>query len=267
MGQIKKEEKETTENKLYVDTEGNVKIYESNSNAVVYFRPVKWIDIGAKESKVLINKVDISDIEDGKVYQDIQYSQIIYKNNSKFQKSLDVLNEELKKEAEKFKNDNKDAIREYLPDYIKFMGTDGENAKYVYDSDISVSFENDNYISLTTNIYEFLLGAHGGTIIKCYTYDKKTGSKLTLDDFIKSRDDLKEFVKVWIKRESEKDDIFFPDAMDTVDTLLGENGSIEFCLNNIGLSIIFQQYDIAPYAYGIIEIPVDKQLLKDNLKF
>ena len=177
------------------------------------------------------------------------------------------MNEKLKNEAEKFKNDNKDAIREYLPDYIKFMGTDGEDAKYVYDSDISVSFKNDNYISLTTSTYEFLLGAHGGTILKGYTYDKETGEILTLDDFIKDREELKEFVKEWIKRESENDDIFFPEAMDTVDTLLSENGSIEYCLNNIGLSIIFQQYDIAPYAYGIIEIPVDKQLLKDNLKY
>lgn len=213
--------------------------------------------INEEEIVLTIETVDISDIENGKTYQEIKYPIVEYKNNSAMKKSIDELNAKEKTEAEKFKEENKTNIREFIKEFKE------ESAEYSYDSSTTCTHHSDKYLSLLNNIYTFTMGAHGGTIVSGYTYDIKTGKKLTLKDFIKDMDELKKFLKEWVKNQ--KDDIFYPEAGETIDKCFNGEYELQFALVGKELRVYFQEYDIAPHAAGIIEVSVDKNLLKVDL--
>lgn len=212
---------------------------------------------GENESTFTIETIDISDIENGKTYQEIKYPVIEYKGDDNLSKSIGELNKKLKELAEKFKVDNKESIR----DYIKELKN--EDAMYSYDSSITCTCHNDKYLSFLNSTYIFTMGAHGSTIENGYTYDVKTGKLLTLKDFVKDIEELKKFLKDWVKNQN--DDMFYKEADSNIDMYFTGEYELQFTLMNGELKVIFQQYDIAPYAVGIIEIPIDKSLLKVEL--
>lgn len=210
------------------------------------------------EDLVLTMEVkDISDVERGKTYQNITYSVIEYKNNPAMQKALDELNKESKEGAEKFREDNKQYVREYIKD------TNNQDAQYAYNSDMTFSYHSDDYLSLVENVYIYTMGAHPITVVKGHTYDVKTGKKLTLGDFIKDKEELKQYIKDWIAKQ--EDGMFYQEANDAVDAYFTGEYELQFAIYEKEFHVIFQQYDIAPYAAGIIEINVDKNLLKVEL--
>ena len=200
---------------------------------------------------------DISDVENGKIYQNITYSVLEYRNNLAMQKSLDELNEESKTAAEKFKKDNKQYVREYI------NGTGNRDAEYAYNSDMTFSHHGEKYLSIVEKIYINTMGAHPITIVKGHTYDVETGKKLTLNDFITDTNELKSFLKDWVKNQ--KEDYFYPEAGEAIDKYFNGEYEMQFALYGNEFHVIFQQYDIAPYAAGIIEVNVDKKLLKVDL--
>lgn len=206
-----------------------------------------------------IDTVDISDVQDGKMYQEIKYQVITYKNNAALQKSLDVLNEEMKSEAYKFKEENKDGIKEFIKD------TGIEDAMYSFTEDISFTRHDDKYLSLTEFVYENLMGAHGNYVRRGHTYDVKTGKKLGLMDFVKDKEELRTFLKDWIKN-NDQDGMFFPEASDVVDDYLSGEYDLQYNIDKDSLYIVFQTYDIAPYAVGLIEVKLDDKLLKEKIQ-
>ena len=216
------------------------------------------LDQNSEEELVLtIETVDISDIENGKTYQDIKYPVVEYKNNTAMQKSMNELNIKAKKSAEEFKKENKRNVRDFIKEF------NNEDAMYTYDSSMTCTFHNDNYLSMLNNIYMFTMGAHGSEIDNGYTYYISTGKKLTLKDFIRDEEELKKFLKDWVKKQEEG--MLFPDAESNIDMYFNGESELQFYLIDNELRVIFQQYDIAPYAVGIIEVTIDKSLLKVEL--
>ena len=134
---------------------------------------------------------------------------------------------------------------------------------YTHDSSTTCSHHSDKYLSFLNNIYVFMMGAHGGTIVNGYTYDVNTGKKLTLSDFITDMNELKSFLKDWIKNQ--KDIGFYTEAEETIDKYFNGELEMQFALVGKELHIFFQEYDVAPHAAGIIEVKVDEKLLKVNL--
>lgn len=211
-----------------------------------------------KEESVIelsIDTVDISDIENGKTYQTIRYPVLTCKNNELIQKSFDDINEEVKKEAESFKEENKDTIREFIANN-SYMGY----AEYTHTDDISISRNDHRYLSLIEYIYENTMGAHGMYVQHGYTYSVATGKRLYLYDLIKDRDELRNYLKKWIKDNSDKY-MFFDEAERVIDDYIDGKMRLQFYLND-NFVVVLQPYDVAPYAAGLIEIEVDKSLLK-----
>ena len=66
-------------------------------------------------------------------------------------------------------------------------------------------------------------------------------------------------------RQWKEEDYFYPEAGEAIDKYFNGEYEIQFALYGNELHVIFQQYDIAPYAAGIIEVNVDKKLLKVDL--
>ena len=216
------------------------------------------LEVTSDEDLVLTMEAkNISDVEKGKTYQNITYSYLEYKNNSAMQKAFDELNKESKDAAEKFREDNKQYVRDYIKD------TGNKDAEYAYNSDMTFTHHGDKYLSIVENTYINTMGAHPITIVKGHTYDIETGKKLALDDFVNDKEELKKYIKDWIAKQ--EDGMFFPEANNVVDGYFVGEYDLQFAIYGDEFRVIFQQYDIAPYAAGIIEINVDKNLLKVEL--
>lgn len=234
---------------------GNVSRKATGNNGNVGV--VETLQNGEDEVVLTIETVDISDIEKGKTYQEIKYPVLEYKNNPAMQKSIEELNKSTKDLAEKFKSDNKTYVRDYIKEF------NNKDAMYSYDSSMTCTYNSDNYLSLVENNYIFTMGAHPISVVKGHTYDVKTGKKLSLGDFVKDKEELKQYLKDWIAKQ--EDGMFFPEANDSVDAYFKGEYELQFALYENEFHIIFQEYDIAPYAAGVIEVNVDKSLLKVEL--
>lgn len=218
---------------------------------------VKEEEKKAEKLAVKIEKVDISDEEGGKVYQDIKYP-VITCNDPVLQKSFDEFNKDFKEKAEEFKHLNRNEVRNQI------VETNNEDGGYSNDTEASISYQGNNYLSIMTNTYIFTMGAHGTTVIGGYNYDIKTGKRLKLEDFIKDKEELRKYLKDWTKKQEEG--MLFEWADETIDEYLDKDEyELQCAISEGELSVFFQQYDIAAYAVGIIEIPIDKSLLKVDI--
>ena len=213
--------------------------------------------IDQQHLEIKIEKEDISDIENGKTFQEIKYP-VITCNNNLLQKLFDDTNKFFKESSEEFKYLNKNEIRNLIAE------TSDENSMYYHDIDASVNYQSQNYLSIVTNTQVFTMGAHGTTTINGYNYDILNKKLLKLDDFIKDKEELRKYLKDWISQQD--DDMFFEWANETVDDYLDKDEfELQYYINEGVLTVVFQQYDIAPYAVGIIEVPIDKKLLKVDI--
>ncbi|QAY67443.1 PdaC/SigV domain-containing protein [Paenibacillus protaetiae] len=105
-------------------------------------------------------------------------------------------------------------------------------------------------LSLVVSTYSFSGGAHGGTRIDTYNVQNdQTASALTLEKLFGTG--YAAIVNKAVNDKiAEEPDMYFPDAF------TGITADHVFYVKGNQVFIVFQQYEIAPYAAGIIEIPV-----------
>lgn len=133
-------------------------------------------------------------------------------------------------------------------DVEKFIASCKNNA---YNLEGAVSYEirylDGDMLSFTILTYEFNGGAHGMSYLTGYTYDLKTGSKLSL-------------TQLFDYRPSEITQAIFRFAKENDVYLFDEFKGIREYPRNFYLSerkkpvLLFQQYEIAPYSSGILKI-------------
>ena len=229
---------------------------ESSSETTV--KATEKVEFVAK-SGINIVMVDNSDVEDGYTYQTITYPKFVYSGNEKIKNIFDELSKEIEDEALEFKDFNKDAIREYIEnqkDSEDFI----EGAQFSHTAEAKVTRNDDNYISLTVTTNDFTMGAHGTYYISGYTYDARSGNRVKLYDLIKDKEELRTYLKTWCKGNSSYD--FFDEYETAIDSYVDEENELQFYISGNAITVIFQIYDIAPYAAGAIEIPLERGLYK-----
>ncbi|MGI5879051.1 MAG: DUF3298 and DUF4163 domain-containing protein [Syntrophomonadaceae bacterium] len=131
---------------------------------------------------------------------------------------------------------------------------------YALASDYKVTYNNHGLLSLYIDQYEYTGGAHGITYRTPYNTDLKTGSDIKLADVFKPGSNYKDAINKAIKAEIAKnpENYFEPE--------MGFQGIKEdqsFTLQPGGITIYFQLYDIAPYAFGIPEFKIPFKQLGD----
>jgi hypothetical protein len=100
-------------------------------------------------------------------------------------------------------------------------------------------------------------GAHGIYANNYVTYDLKTEKAVSLDDIIADTTLLRDVIFKAIKNTYDytKDDLFIPD-----------NGLLplprDFMIDGSALHVIYQVYEIASYAQGMIDAPIYPHMLK-----
>ena len=117
-----------------------------------------------------------------------------------------------------------------------------------YQSKYSVIFADEKYISFRAEEYSYTGGAHGNTEITVGTIDRKTGRRLRIADFV-SADRLHELAKILHAKVVKK--------LGGKENLQGEVRPIgNFCVVKDGLKFVYNEYEVACYAVGAVEVPV-----------
>lgn len=130
-----------------------------------------------------------------------------------------------------------------------------------YEMDVSYELKSDGgaaaggILSFTVSTYTYTGGAHGGTFEEGYNIvNEATASPLTLEKAL--GDGGLAAANRAVRYSFQADpDRFYPDALQTFKGVTPEQ---TFFVAKGVPTLVYQQYDLAPYAGGIIEVPVDE---------
>jgi hypothetical protein len=141
-----------------------------------------------------------------------------------------------------------DSISQTLRDESADMLVGSSMTTEEYKSKYTVSFADEKYISFRAEEYSYTGGAHGSNKITVGTIDRKTGRRMCLKDFV-SADKLPELTKILHAKVITK--------LGGKEKLQGEVRPIEnFCVVKGGLKFVYNEYEVACYAAGAIEVVV-----------
>ena len=127
-------------------------------------------------------------------------------------------------------------------------------------SEVKIIMESmtDRLLTYRLSTYSYMAGgAHGIYANNYATYDLKTDKAIALDDIVADTALLRTVTLTAIKQayDYDKDDLFFPD-----------NGLLplprDFWLDGSVLHVVYQVYEIASYAQGMIDAPIYPYMLK-----
>lgn len=175
-----------------------------------------------------------------------------------------------------------DALKEALAGQWKGLdGYDNEELEWAKDHYASMSKEDDSYfpsysvienaaiyridnhvVSLCENFYEYAGGAHGMYGISGSTFDVESGKKLQLNDILTDSqgfyDKALEYIIAQIKENY--GEALFQDYEETIRTDTFGETPASWYLDNTGIVIDYDLYQITPYAAGIpsVTLPYDE---------
>lgn len=122
--------------------------------------------------------------------------------------------------------------------------------------DYKVTYADADYLSFRAEEFCYRGGAHGMTTITVGTLDRKTGQILKLDHFVPAN------------RLTAVEKLLYEGVLKKIggkDHLQGEVRPIEnFCIEKDGLHFVYNEYEVACYACGAIEVVVPLSALDEN---
>lgn len=167
---------------------------------------------------------------------------IIEDINKKISSYILDFTDRIKKESEQYKKQYEDVYSKLDEGYVKYQ--------YEAYSNYEVSYNKNNYLSIPIKTYEFTGGAHGMTYLKSYNYDLSNGKEILFKDLFKEDVDYKKIVDEFIMSQISKNPNMY---FESQEGFKGIGDNQEFYIDDDGIVIYFQLYDIAPYYVGIPE--------------
>ncbi len=126
----------------------------------------------------------------------------------------------------------------------------------------TVAYNMNCHLSMYRDQYEFTGGAHGNTIRSSDTYNLRTGATLPLSSYFQPYQNYRRILMCAILRQADENMRQDPVYFDNYAVLIMQNFNEEsYFLTPNGIALYFQQYDIAPYAAGIVVFIVPYSLL------
>ncbi len=158
-----------------------------------------------------------------------------------------VVNESI----ENFISDQKTQWKESLNEISKITG----NKNIPFSAQLNINAESPyadpSILSYASTVYSYYGGAHGTTVVTYRTYDLRNGKALSESDIFEAESN--DFISnCMLKKLEENCKKSNSDIQQYYLDKIVPNGN--FYLNAKGITYIFNQYDIAPYAYGQTEI-------------
>nr|WP_312576979.1 DUF3298 and DUF4163 domain-containing protein [Sedimentibacter sp.] len=118
----------------------------------------------------------------------------------------------------------------------------------------TVTYNENCFLSVYVDKYEFTGGAHGNTVRSSDTWELCSGMQLPLYSFFKPGMNYKHLLTEEITKQAEYNlkqnpNIYFDEYKSLILKNFNQNS---FYLTPQGMVIYYQQYDIAPYSTGIV---------------
>lgn len=199
-----------------------------------------------------------ADREDGHLLITTSTSQvhILSEGHEMLKKALDALNQKNLDLQKTFLENNAEDAREMYRYSPEQMGDQGWESEFA----LTATRADETVLSLKQADYSWLGGAHPYTYVNGINYDSQTGTELSLKDIAKDYDGVYAYVCKKLQEEHDPT-TFFAEYEDTVKAMFygeGDNqNSVQWFLTDDGMTVWFNQYEIAPYSSGpiIVEIP------------
>ncbi|MPQ25481.1 DUF3298 and DUF4163 domain-containing protein [Bacillus paralicheniformis] len=143
-------------------------------------------------------------------------------------------------------------------DFLKHIQNQDKGEKHHYKTDYQTSFKvkfnEANKLSVLIDDDMYSGGAHGMGTVKAYNYDLKTNKQIKLNQILNTKTKVKNaknYIYNYIIKHKE---IFFSD-IEISNISLDKNTAFYFTKN--GIAVVFQEYEVAPYAAGnpVVNIP------------
>lgn len=127
----------------------------------------------------------------------------------------------------------------------------------------TITYNENGYLSLYVDKYEYTGGAHGNTIRSSDTWELCTGTRIPLYCYFKPETNYKELlIKEIIRQADENMNSDVPPYFDDYRKLIVENfNPNSYYLTHEGMAIYYQQYEIAPYATGIVVFTIPYSII------
>ena len=170
--------------------------------------------------------------------------------------NADVFNSLIATEVENLKNKYAKDIA--ADDTSEFLGESNNNIEYAMTYEVKKS--SDAVVSVLLSIFSYTGGAHGHTVYKAVNFDLNSATSIDMQYVtgVPSEEYLP-FIREYIinKMKNEPDDTYFSTDDDAIsDSSIQE----QFYITESGITVFFQEYEIASYASGIqkFEIPYNE---------
>ena len=130
-----------------------------------------------------------------------------------------------------------------------------QSCKYSYSTSYKVKYNSNGKLSIIMLDSMYSGGAHGLSVVTTYNFNLKTGKLYKLSDFLTTKTKFEKVTKYAKKYMVNHPDIFFPKDMISNDFKV--TNSTQFYFTTNGFYLIFQEYEVGPYAVGhpIIKVP------------
>ena len=143
-----------------------------------------------------------------------------------------------------------DKINRFMLKEARTFMEDAKEAKHA-SWDAAIAYNKNGLISFTAFYDTYFDGAaHGLPGLKGYTFDTASGKLLQLRDLYDIDGEGRMFINQEIRRLVTENDIMLFEPFDSI------SAKPEFYLMPEYVVIVYQPYEIAPYAAGILEFPI-----------
>lgn len=142
----------------------------------------------------------------------------------------------------------------------------GYPVSYRDDTDIYIARADSTVISFKSFNYYYMGGAHGIFGYFGDTFDVASGKELAIDDLMDNADGFRTFARKYIFDEIQKkySDEVYPEYESILADMWGEDR--KWYMDGSGLVIIFNPYELGPYAAGVFEFHIPYNELGDYMK-
>lgn len=134
---------------------------------------------------------------------------------------------------------------------------------YTVRTSYEVTYNKNGLLSIPFMFMQYTGGAHGLEVKRPYNFDLSNGKNLTLGDLFKPGTDYKGMINAEIKKQIQANQGKY---------FSGQNGfqgikdNQDYYLSDNALVIYFQEYEIAPFAFGHPEFKIPYTLFGNGLK-
>ncbi len=188
-------------------------------------------------------------------YMSVSMNELLVQGNESLQSSVSQWSKKRQKELVKQAEEWEESAKE-----------EGMTSYYM-NKQLKVACANQNILSICDYEEGYAGGAHGYHVYSGTNFDAKTGEKLAIADVVKEEEAFYkkagEYIDTYLQEEYS--DGLFPDCQETIDDMWTKEDLCWFFTAS-GITIVFNEYEIGPYAMGIVFVSLPYEEFADELK-